>query len=165
MSDWYSQSREAIQRTYGDDWKLFAGFLAATSAHSTLKANVTIARRTYNQYKETGRVEPDGYMPAHFSQIQKVLETGRPSGQKVGAFYDALLGDENAVVIDLWMQRHYKEPVRTMSKRQYQRLAAKLRVEAHEAGMTPARYQAKRWAEIRGNGQSYSTHLAQMRLF
>jgi len=164
MSDWYAQSRAAIQRNYGEDWRLFAGILAATSAHSGLKGNVTMARRVYLQYKATGTISPDRLMPAHYTQLQKVLETGRPSGQKVGAFYDALVGDESAVVVDIWMQRHYKQPERPMSARQYKRLADKLRAEASEAGMTPARYQAQVWSQIRGGGQSYADHMAQMQL-
>ncbi len=162
---WYSGSREAIQRVYKDDSVLFTGLLAATSPRSSLKANLTLARRAYEQIKATGNVSRSSFMLIHYRAIQQVLETGEPHGQKVNAFYHNLLGDESRVTLDRHMARYLKQPTDSFSKQEYQDKAITIQWQALALGVSPAQHQADLWQAQRGTKDSYADHLRQFRLF
>lgn len=161
---WYRDSRRAVKRIYGEDWKLFCGLIAATSPNTTVKANTTLARKAYAQIKATGTVTRKGYLPCHYSSIQAVLDTGEPNGRKCRNFYRALIGNENAVVIDLWMMRYAGIDKRAPSKRDYDRLEEQITSEALVLGITPAQHQAMVWSKVRGSCGGYAEILAQGRL-
>jgi len=72
-------------------------------------------------------------------------------GRKTEAFYRAIMGDENAVVIDRWIIRAMGLPDETrLTPKQYDTLAAIVTIEAAIAGTTPAQFQAVVWCAIRG---------------
>jgi len=162
---WYSSSRKAIQTIYGKDWRLFAKCLAATSPNATLAANVTLARKAFNQIKDTGTIRRESFCRTHYRCLLCVCKGRIPNGRKVRAFYLALTGDENQVVIDVWMMRYAGYANKSPNNTQYALIADRITEEAEKLGRTPAAHQAVLWSTIRGAGESYDRYLLQYRLF
>ena len=71
-------------------------------------------------------------------------------GPKITAFYHAILGDTDAVVLDTWMLETMNRP-QGVTPKQYNILADRLRASAAAVGMTPASYQAVVWVQVRGS--------------
>ena len=145
---------------------MFCALLAITSAHTRLSANTALATKAYNQIKTMGVVRRDGFVRGHYKGLVKYLATGKVSGQKCSAFYKALCGDPDAVVIDVWMTRWYfgQHDVRPLSPRVYNIIVGKVRDRAWFMGVTPVELQAQVWCEVRGNTRSYADYLRQGRL-
>ena len=160
-SAWYDESMEAIRHRFGDDADLFAGILAATSAHSSVSANVKLAVKAFNMIKDTGTITREGFMKHHYLGILQVLEHGIPKGPKVGAFARALLGDHDAVVVDLWMCRWYGSALRAPTIKLRREIEAAIRIKATELGLSPRDTQAHIWCQVRGNSESYADYLRQ----
>ena len=77
-----------------------------------------------------------------------------PRAPKVTAFYRALMGDMQAVVLDTWMLYAAKlsgHTIRHMSLYQYEQLAYVLQCESELATLEPAAFQAVVWCQVRDN--------------
>jgi thermostable 8-oxoguanine DNA glycosylase len=74
-------------------------------------------------------------------------------GMKTNAFARAIAGDENAVVIDVWMLRAVGIEKKTPNQTQYKELANAVTKVANEFGMTPRAMQALIWIVVRGSGE------------
>jgi hypothetical protein len=74
-------------------------------------------------------------------------------GPKTNAFARAIAGDENAVVIDVWMLRAVGIEKKTPNQTQYKELANAVTKVANEFGMTPRAMQALIWIVVRGSGE------------
>ena len=72
-------------------------------------------------------------------------------GQKTNAFAKAIAGDENAVVIDVWMLRAVGIEKKSPTQSQYKVLADAVTATATMYGMTPRSMQALIWIIVRGN--------------
>ncbi len=123
-----------------------------TSVNASVKVNVTLALKAYEQYKAG---QPfTGYLRPVIANLERIKQ-GRPvTGRKISAFHEALLGNQYAVVIDRWMMRAYGYDQLTVNA--YRAIQAAIFRESEEAGMFPAEYQAKLWTEFRGAGESYA---------
>jgi hypothetical protein len=139
--------------------------LAATAAHASVKTNVKLAVKAYNQIKDTGSIARESFMRHHYSSIHAVIATGKPNGRKSQAFYHALIGDTDSVVVDVWMLRYYGITAKAPNKTQYDTLASRIRAEAIEHGMHARDYQDMLWCKIRGASDSYADHLRQLYMF
>jgi hypothetical protein len=73
------------------------------------------------------------------------------NGQKTNAFAKAIAGDENAVVIDVWMLRAVGIEKKSPTQAQYKVLADAVTATATMYGMTPRSMQALIWIIVRGN--------------
>lgn len=73
------------------------------------------------------------------------------NGQKTNAFAKAIAGDENAVVIDVWMLRAVGIEKKSPTQAQYKVLADAVTETATKYGMTPRSMQALIWIIVRGN--------------
>lgn len=73
------------------------------------------------------------------------------NGQKTNAFAKAIAGDENAVVIDVWMLRAVGIEKKSPTQSQYKVLADAVTETATKYGMTPRSMQALIWIIVRGN--------------
>lgn len=140
--DWYEQTRQCVEDLVGsEDAKLVVQLLAVTSANTTVRANVTLALKAWNQIR---RGQPlDGYMPGVQENIIRVMCGRRPTGPKISAFMDALLGEEDAVVVDRWMLRAYGYP--HMTPKRLRDIVEDVTQRAEKAGVTPRQYQAAVW--------------------
>jgi hypothetical protein len=74
-------------------------------------------------------------------------------GLKTNAFARAIAGDEQAVVIDVWMLRAVGIEKKTPSQSQYNELATAVKKVAFDYGMTPRSMQALIWIMIRGSAE------------
>ena len=74
-------------------------------------------------------------------------------GQKTNAFAKAIAGDENAVVIDVWMLRALGIEKKTPTQSQYKEMAKAVTLVATKHGMTPRAMQALIWIIVRGSAQ------------
>jgi hypothetical protein len=75
------------------------------------------------------------------------------NGQKTNAFAKAIAGNEEAVVIDVWMLRAVGIEGKSPNKVLYQDLATAVRKVAMEIGLTPRTTQALIWIVVRGSGE------------
>jgi len=163
MQTWYSETIRLGRKRFGKDWPLFAALLAATSPRKQIKANFDLAMRIYRAHING---EP-------WQRIKGIVEralSGQPlSGNKVRAFYENLVGNPDAVTIDVWVMRHFGIDKKTLSDREYAELSNKIRKTAKKEGLTPAEYQAIIWTlERRKAGfkpRSFIPYLAQGELF
>lgn len=71
-------------------------------------------------------------------------------GQKTNAFARAIAGDDNAVVIDVWMCRAASLPTESPNKTQYAFVSDAIRDAAALFGITPRTAQALIWIIVRG---------------
>jgi hypothetical protein len=107
---WYEKAHEALVATFGEEADLMAAFIASTSPGNNPSVNLQKALQAYQQYKEG---IPFSGVGTYFGDqvVVKNLERavrGEPlHGLKVWNFCRALQGDQNAVVVDMWMARAF----------------------------------------------------------
>jgi hypothetical protein len=96
-----------------------------------------------------------GFLGTVIANLDRVRNGEELSGIKISAFYRALCGDENSVVVDRWMARAYGIWT-TVTPKVYETVARKIRLEAAANGMTATQFQAWLWARVRGAGESFA---------
>jgi hypothetical protein len=74
-------------------------------------------------------------------------------GLKTNSFAKAIAGDEQAVVIDVWMLRAVGIEKKTPTLNQYRELVDAVKKTAFDFGMTPRAMQALIWIVVRGSGE------------
>ena len=72
-------------------------------------------------------------------------------GLKTNSFAKAIAGDEQAVVIDVWMLRAVGIEKKTPNQTQYWELVEAVKKTAFDFGMTPRTMQALIWIVVRGS--------------
>jgi hypothetical protein len=72
-------------------------------------------------------------------------------GQKTNAFARAIAGDDNAVVVDVWMMRAAMMPTDSPNKTQYAFVSDAVCDAANMFGITPRTAQALIWIIVRGS--------------
>ena len=75
------------------------------------------------------------------------------NGPKTNAFARAIAGDEQAVVIDVWMLRALGIEKKSPTQSTYREMARAVRTVAMEYGMTPRAMQALIWIIVRGSAE------------
>lgn len=148
--NWYKITNETITELFpGEDHELIIDLLAITSMHSTLKSNVSQFVKAYYQYKNDLPFE--GYTPAVIMHLE-YRKNGQPfGGRKVANFARAIKGDDQAVVVDMWMLRAFgiwQDNV-TPSKREYDNIEHYIFSTCMKHNMTPVQMQASIWTGIR----------------
>lgn len=129
--------------------RVAAGVIAALSPRKTWAQNLKLAEDCLARKKvgstwalvrtaETVRDWPDS----------PPLSTLK--GPKVRAFYEAIMGDTNAVVVDVWMLRALGFDGIPMTRKRYQWVATKFAHYAWQLGSRPAELQAQIWCHVRG---------------
>jgi hypothetical protein len=74
-------------------------------------------------------------------------------GPKTNAFARAIAGDENAVVVDVWMMRAAQVGVDSPNKTQYTEISRAIKRVANIHKLTPRTTQALIWIIVRGSGE------------
>jgi thermostable 8-oxoguanine DNA glycosylase len=72
-------------------------------------------------------------------------------GQKTNAFAKAIAGDENAVVVDVWMMRAAGAQKDSPNKTEYAEISEAIRKIAEKFGLTARTAQALIWILVRGS--------------
>lgn len=162
---WYSDTRAEIVRVFGPDSALFTRILAATSPRKSVKANLTEALRVFSLIRpyidnyEAERPEQFSKFEAHNLNLFRISKGEALSGLKVRAFCRALLGDCQAVTVDMWIAKAFninrplrvsdfvgieyviKEATGAWKDREYSK--------GHTRTLSPAQAQACIWHTIR----------------
>ena len=92
-------------------------------------------------------------LPNNLAMAKKSIKLGFDAlnGQKTNAFARAIAGDENAVVIDVWMLRALGIEKKTPTQSQYKEMARAVTKVAKIYGTTPRTMQALIWIVVRGS--------------
>jgi hypothetical protein len=75
------------------------------------------------------------------------------NGPKTNAFAKAIAGDENAVVIDVWMLRALGIEKKSPTQSQYKEMSKAVTTVAMEHAMTPRAMQGLIWIIVRGSAE------------
>jgi hypothetical protein len=96
-----------------------------------------------------------GVLSNNLRMANTALEKGFDAlkGLKTNAFARAIAGNEEAVVIDVWMLRALGIEKKTPSQSQYLEMAKAVTEVATKYGMTPRAMQALIWIVIRGSAE------------
>jgi hypothetical protein len=156
--DWYNKYLDWAQRTFGDDAGMFTRFLSATSAGMSTDSNVTLALKAYAQWKLG--LPFDGFMGTHRTMLEQAARGETFGDRKIQNITRALMGDENAVVIDTRVMRTLGFKVAgkgtkvgdsvmnaqsALTGPQYQLFEAVIRDLARQEGLTPREFQSTLW--------------------
>lgn len=155
---WYDRARsqaESMAAEHGLSVAHCAGVIAALSPRCQWATNVAAARRMVSA-AVSGELEPvaAGTL-ANRTKAWRIARGEDPelvlSGPKVRAFYANIMGDHDAVTVDVWAARaaegrdHPHAPV----KRRYRLLAESYRRAGERRGMHPRDVQAAVWTVYR----------------
>jgi len=141
---WYVEA-ESIAREISDDVEIGASVIAAFSPRQRWSKNVEHARDYMHGFNP--RTLGNNLRMAHAA-----LNSGFDAlnGLKTNAFARAISGDDNAVVIDVWMMRAAGFETDSPNKSQYAMASEAVRRIAREKDISPRVAQALIWILIRG---------------
>jgi len=154
--NWYDHAGWEIDKVCRmADWcpRRFVGVLAVTSPRCSVVRNIRIALFAMHHNRL-----PTGIMGSIHASYNNFVQTGEINGQKTSAFYKALLGCNDSVVLDVWMAYALGVEQSTFT-RQSGRVVAnrRIRAVATELGITPAQCQASIWTgQRKASGYNYS---------
>lgn len=151
---WYATARGTVQRLsreYGVTRAVAAGVVSALSPRLQWAVNVRAAEVVL------GGDIPRGVFKTSLSKALRITRGGeRPlvvlSGPKTRAFYRALMGDDSAAVVDVWVLRAVRW-TRKVTAKAYARIARALAAAAAVVGVSVAVLQAVAWVVVRGRAQ------------
>lgn len=149
--DWYTIARHNINMVYQYP-KLFVDLLAATSPRKQVKANLRLANKFYNGVLHGYSIEYilnnfniSGVLPNHIPNIKRAIAGKILSGEKIKSFAENLKGNMYAVTIDIWVLRYLRINRDTLTPKQYNDIAKRIKRNAKYHGLLPAEYQAVIW--------------------
>lgn len=156
--DWYAETFALLNQQYGEYATLVTYIIAATSINSTLKCNVRLARKAF--YQISNSLEIRGYLPNIKTQLDRIARGQPLSGRKITNYVEAITGNPNAVVVDVWILRAFglaatkNVPTRqnyapSPTSSQYDSVEKAIRLWAREIGIEPRQLQAALWAGVR----------------
>ncbi len=145
--DWYKYTQGELENHFGTDAPMFVDFLAATSPNASVKANVALALKAYQQWK-SGE-DFSGYMPSVKGNLERATQGIPPSGPKVTSFKANLFGNTESVTVDRWMARAMNWKRDNLTPDQYKFIDYNLTQVAKEAGVEPRQIQAAIWKAIK----------------
>lgn len=151
---WYRESKRtarALARKHGTTLATAAGVIAALSPRISWSVNVRAADLVLEGVRDTTQVA--GF-DSNVEKAFRIADGERPlkvlGGPKVTAFYRAIMGDEDAAVVDVWMWRAMGVAPEGMS---YAEAEQALREAARLAGLPVTTFQAIVWTRVRGGGE------------
>lgn len=156
---WYDDTLVNIQNimaVYDDSGEdsdqlayLFVDLLAATSPQTNIIRNTFLTSQIFGFINDAILCKMPMKFEAHLNNVCRAL-LGLPlSGQKVTAFQANLLGDQNAVTVDVWMMRVFNRDSDAPSAKEYEDLTAATRRVAKKYGVAPAQMQAALWVGVK----------------
>jgi hypothetical protein len=89
----------------------------------------------------------------HAANMATVLGFDALNGPKTSAFARALTGDDQAIVIDVWMMRAAGFTKDSPNKTDYAEISEAIRNVSNEMGLSPRTTQALIWILVRGSGE------------
>lgn len=148
---WYSKARcnirELSKRT-SIPFKTLAGVVAITSQNIKLSHNQTIVLDWINNGANIEASKKIKHFGIVKLAVERFLETGEVRGPKIKAFYDALTGDVNSVVLDTHMAKIFIPKKQKWAKKDIEAANRKIKNVAKELGWKPYQVQAAIWCSI-----------------
>ena len=151
-SKWYLDAETVareVATNLGVSLEIGATVVSAFSPRERWSRNVTNAI-TFSLGEEVR-----GVLGNNIRMAKAGLELGYDAlkGQKTNAFARAIAGNENAVVIDVWMLRALGIEKKSPTQSQYKVMADAVTTVATKHGMTPRAMQALIWIVVRGSAE------------
>lgn len=150
-ASWYRESRRAarrIARESGVSLSVAAGTIAALSPRMRWRENV-LAAAAACEGREYGALGTSKRAASRIIAGEDPLDV--LNGPKTRAFYQAIMGDEDAAVVDVWMLRAMgHDPNKSPTRKRYEELAGAIRTAAMVVGIGTATFQAIVWTHVRG---------------
>lgn len=158
--NWYLETENLLVSIFGrDKLKLVASYFAATSINSSLKSNIRLFRRALHEVENS--LPHVKYLPVMRMQLDK-LRNGQPlSGRKIRNFAEAMSGNSEAVVVDIWLARafaiekkYFRKESQTIrsggvSDKDYTAVEQQVKIIAASLGIQPRQASAVLWSGIR----------------
>jgi hypothetical protein len=148
---WYQEQRvkvSSMAKAYGVSKATAAGVVAALSPRLRWSVNVRAAETLLSGES------PSGVFKASRTKAQRIKAGEKPlrvlSGPKVRAFYRALMGDDSAAVVDVWVARAVGW-TKEIKAKAYLRIASALAKAASIVGEAVVKLQAVAWVVVRGS--------------
>lgn len=136
---WYTKAEQQLRKTY--DPPRVAALLALFSPRVSVKRSVNFTK----YYIDTGTYRHDVVRSVR-SAVDHWELTGSIRGPKTGAFYKALMGDTQAIVLDVWMSKLFGVDQKIFgTKTGYQLYSDKIKVIAEQHELSPRDTQACLW--------------------
>lgn len=158
---WYARCEQLFRELFPKhDIKTIARLFAATSMNTSLPANVTLFRKALYEMENNLPVS-SGYMPNIRKNIALARNGEDLSGRKIRNFANAMSGDKNAIVVDVWITRAFgvcdekfwkkrqRNYYRTPSKKEYDWIENYLKAEAKKRRIEPRQLCSMVWAGVR----------------
>ena len=149
---WYADAQEVaedVAEIMGTTLEVGASIVSAFSPRERWASNVAKAYSFAHGKPIVG-------LSNNLKMAQRATELGFDAlrGQKTNAFARAIAGDDNAVVIDVWMIRAAGlDASKGVNKSQYKALAEAVRTVAYSHGLSPRTMQALIWIVKRGSAE------------
>lgn len=169
---WYQLTENLFVELFGRErLHLVAKLFAATSINTSLPSNITLFRRALHEL-DNG-LPFSNYLPNIKQQLEFIRDGKDLSGQKINAFYRAMTGDMDAVVVDVWLTRAFdietryarKQPngstrVRSggVTAKNFKMVTENVQRIAHTLSLEPRQVSAMIWSGIRKTiGRNHNT--------
>lgn len=156
--DWYIRCQETIVDIFGEEnlW-LVSRLLAATSMNSTLKSNISLFIKAWNAIKYDEEFK--GFMPVMLSSLNRVRNGEELLGRKTRNFAQAMSGDPDAIVVDMWIMRAFemnknrkfkgREIDASPTKSEYDEIEKWIKRKAKQKKLEPRQLCSMIWSGIR----------------
>jgi hypothetical protein len=148
-SVWYCDAEKValeVARNLDSSLEVGASVISAFSPRERWTSNVAKAIAFSLGEKVTGLSNN-----LKMAQASLILGYDALKGPKTNAFARAIAGDENAVVVDVWMMRAAGCSNDSPNKKQYLEISEATTKVAERFGMTPRACQALIWILVRGS--------------
>ena len=155
--DWYRRARETAETlSAGTPFTVeqTAAVIAALSPRNGWLENVAGASDMVNAASWHREQPTVAGLPINRDKAWRILQSSTDpeailGGNKVCSFYRNIMGDEDAVTIDVWGLRLLGLDNRSLTRRQYERIADAYRQVAVSVGHSPRDVQAATWTYYR----------------
>lgn len=148
-SIWYVEAEKVaheVARNLDTTLEIGASVISAFSPRERWTSNVEKAVSFSLGKKVTGLSNN-----LKMAEASLILGFDALKGPKTNAFARAIAGDENAVVVDVWMMRAAGVGVDSPNKTQYTDISQAVKQVSEKYGMTPRSMQALLWILVRGS--------------
>lgn len=152
---WYPMARataEGIAAEYGISVECAAGVIAALSPRNRWHKNVEYAYALVSAVT-SGTALPFCGLTDNRAKAVRIARGESPElvlgGDKVRAFYANIMGDTQAVTVDVWAARACGHKSDAVNRSQYRTASVAYRAVASELGITPRELQSIVWVTIR----------------
>lgn len=173
---WYpiaQREAELLALDHSVELSVAAGVVAALSPRMAWSKNLDAAASILRAATNGARSAPRVGLGLSTRRAWSIAKGADPlsilGGRKVRAFYRAIIGDRDALTLDVWAARAARgaDAKQPTTDRDHSALDASYRIAAAAAGESPREYQAILWLAARGiveNPAYYSTARSQLSL-